>query len=416
MKVNTANLANPKNLIETLSKRQRPVANFIKMQESEADFSSIRLGQDVAVNWVPKVIFSRSTADFADVTFLEFTENLLVYLGPKLLGENLFRKLYSSKLDTRLKKMVSTPAEKLLQDKNLKSEDAKKLMPIKAAIAISALAIPLCEYALNYVKNLFTLKVFKQADFNNIANLKKQKTKDKIEDKKIQTKVEKSANKHLKITGAIYAGCLALSALLVTRGRNSKVLQSISEAVLRPGNKLFKNNAKKAETFNKYFSLEFADKNGKLALSRGQLTSCVLIGGIGYFGSAKDRGKQNFLEVLFRFPLVGFYIITGSEMFEKVFKSILRKNGKCKEILEAEKTDKKMPKLTELPELAKRLAIKNGTCAEAEYKRLFKQKSTIVMAPFLFSLGFMGLFVAGISRYFTQYRYNKEQAKANGKR
>ena len=48
-------------------------------------------------------------------------------------------------------------------------------------------------------------------------------------------------------------------------------------------------------------------------MSHGQLTSCVLLGGLGYFGAAKDRGKQNLLEVASTFPLVGSYIICGNE-------------------------------------------------------------------------------------------------------
>ena len=232
--------------------------------------------------------------------------------------------------------------------------------------------------------------------------------KTKKEDPEKQRKVKESAKKHVKLAGGIYAGCLALSALLLTRGKNSKALNSLSELILAPGSKLFKNNAKKAAGVNKYFGLDFANKNGKLAMSNGQLTACVVVGGFGYFGAAKDRGKQNFKEVLYRFPLVGFYAITGSALLDKGFKSILKKNDKYKDIIGK---DNKTPKLSEIPDLAKNLAAKNKTSIEAEYKRLFKQKSTLVMTPFLFGIGFMGLFVAGVSRFFTQYRYNKEQAK-----
>jgi hypothetical protein len=77
--------------------------------------------------------------------------------------------------------------------------------------------------------------------------------------------------------------------------------------------------------------------------------------------------------------------------------------------------DLAVPKLSELPALAQKLAVKNKTTVEAEYKKLFKQKSNIVMAPFLFGIGFMGFFVAGVSRYFTQYRYNKDAKMHGGK-
>lgn len=392
------------NLINTLPKRLKPMAKFISMQEAESGLSHSRFIQDTAVNWAPKAIFSRSKADLAEMSLLEFAESILVYYFPTILGEKIFRKVYSHKLDNGLKKLISKPASELLKDKNLKAEDRKKLMPIKAAISVSALAIPLAEYSLNYIKNLFTLKIFKQADFNKIANLDKSQK----DDKEKQEKVKRSAIKHLKIAGGLFAGCLALSTLLVTKGRNSKALNTISEFVLTPGNKIFSKNEKKAATFNKYFSLDFSDNKGKLGLSRGQLTACVLAGFFGYTGAAKDRGKQNLLEVLFRYPLVGFYVITGSELFEKGFKAILKKNGKCEELIGQ---NLEVPKLKELSQLAEKLAKSNGTATEAEFKKLFKQKALISSVPFLFSIGFMGMFVAGVSRFFTQYRYNNDLKK-----
>lgn len=387
-----------KNLVNTLPKRLKPVAKYIDLHESDKNLAHFRFAQDTITNWVPKAVFARSVADFADMSFLEFSESLLVYYGPKLLGENVFRKIYSKKLNPELKNLVSNPAQKLLQEKNVNS---KALMPVKAAIAISALAVPLAEYSLNYVKNIFTLKMFKQADFNNIANL----NKDKMEDIKRQSSVRKSAKDHLKLAGAIFAGLLGFSALLASRGKNSKSLQKVSEAILAPGNLIFKNDAKKASGFNKYFSLDFADNNGKLGLSRGQLTACVLAGFFGYTGAAKDRGKQNLLEVLFRYPIVTFYVITGSEMFEKGFRKMLCKKKGYENIIDK---NLQTPKLSELPEIAKKLADKNKTSVEAEFKKLFKQKATLIGVPTLFGLVVMGFFVAGTSRLFTQYRYDKE--------
>lgn len=392
------------NLINTLPKTLKPMAKFISMQEADSGLSHSRFIQDTAVNWVPKAIFARSKADLAEMSLLEFAENLLVYYCPTILGEKIFRKAYSNKLNNGLKELVSKPASELLKSKNIKPEDVKKLMPVKAAISVSALAIPLAEYSLSYIKNLFTLKIFKQADFNNIANLDKSQK----EDKEKQQKVRNSAIKHIKLAGGLFAGCLGLSTLLATKGRNSKALKSLSEIILTPGNKIFSKNEKKAATFNKYFSLDFSDNNGKLGLSRGQLTACVLAGFLGYTGAAKDRGKQNLLEVLFRFPLVGFYVITGSELFEKGFKTILKKNNKCKELIGK---NLEVPKLKELHELAEKFAKTNGTTAEVEFKKLFKQKALITSVPFLFSMGFMGMFVAGVSRFFTQYRYNNDIKK-----
>lgn len=393
------------NLIKTLPKKFKPVAKFITMNESDSEFAHVRMVQETAVNWAPKAVFSRSIADFTEMSFLEFSENFLVYYGPKVLGENVFRKLFSKKLTPELEKKVSIPLEKLLKEKKISSDDIKSVKPVKAAIAVAGLAIPLAEYSLSYVKNLLTIKVFKQADFNNIANLNKVKK----ENEEHQKKVKQSAINHITLAGGLLVGALGLAVLMAFKGKSSKVLNSLSEIVLIPGNKIFKHNAKKAEVFNKYFSLDFSDNNGKLGLSKGQVTACVAGAMFGYSGAAKDRGKQNLLEVLFRLPLVGFYAITGSEMFEKGFKTILKKSGKCKELLSGQDA----PKLSQLGELAKTLAAKKGTNVESEFKNLFKQKAILSSVPFVFSIGFMGMFVAGVSRFFTQYRYNKEIEKTN---
>ena len=255
-----------------------------------------------------------------------------------------------------------------------------------------------------YLKNLFTLKVFHQADFNNIANLNKDKKK--IEERARQEKVKRHAINNMLGAAAAFGGCLLTSLLLVKKGKSSNALQKLSDIILTPGSVFFKNNKKKAAAVNKYFSLDFRDDNGKLSLSHGQLTSCVLLGGAGYFGSSADRGKQNFLETLFRFPLVGFYVVTGSEMFERAFKKILRKKDSFKDTIT---NDLKVPDYKNLPELAQKLAEKNKTTVETEFAKLCRQKALIAGVPFLFGMLFMGMFVAGVSRAFTQYRYNHEQ-------
>lgn len=375
----------------------KAASKFIGLQEGGAGLSHIKFIQDSATGLVPKALFSRSKADLLENSFLELSESALVYYGPGLLGEGIFRKLYGRKLTPELSKKISTPATELLKNNSAAN---KTLMPIKAAISLSCLLIPLTEFTLNYFKNLLTLKMFKQGDFTDIAKLDKKKkvnTKD-------NEKVENSAKKNIARAAVAFAGCLAASALLCKKGQNSKVLQNFSELVLAPGTKLFK-NPKLKDFANKYFSLDFANNNGKLTMSKGQLTSCVLIGAAGYFGAAKDRGKQNFLEVLFRFPLVGFYTICGSELLEKGFKKILMKAGKCKETLGK---NLEVPLLKDLPELAKKLQKEKGGNYNEIYKKLLKQKTLISGVPLLFGIGVMGFFVAGVSRFFTQYRYDKE--------
>lgn len=398
--------SNPaKNLITSLPKKYKPIVGYINLQEAEGgSLSKLRIGQELATNLGPKALFARGLVDLCDNAFREIIEVAIVYLAPKFLGEK-FKSLYTTKNAQKgFKEAIAIPAAKLLKENNL---DNKKLMPVKAAIAVSALLIPVAEYALSYAKNLFTLKTFKQADFNNIANL----NKNKKEDTEKQKFVEKSAKSHIKKAGAIYAGFLGFSALLLAKGKNSKVLNSISEAILAPGSKFFKKNEKLKNIVNQYFGLDFASKNGKLAISNGQITASVLAGFFGYTGAAKDRGKQDYKEVLYRFPLVGLYAITGSDLIEKGFVPLMKKKGKCKELFEESDKIGRMPKLNELEDLAQKLSFKNKTTAKFEFERLFKQKSALMMTPFVFGITVMGLFVAGLSRYFTQYRYNKENGK-----
>lgn len=405
MSVNITPALELKNLIKTAlpKKKDRVIAKYLNLYEDDKHLAEVRFTQDTIVNWVPKVLFSRSLADFSEMTFLELSENVLVYYGGTFLSKNVFQKIFLRGLSQQMKEKMSTSAVELMKDKN--SQTTKKLIPLKAALAVCGLVIPIAEYSLNYVKNLLTLKVFKQADFNNIANLNKEKN----ENVEKQQNMKKSAIKHLKIAGGIFTGCLGFATLLATKGKNSKPLQLISEFILAPGSKIFKNNTIKAAGINKYFGLDSSK------LSRGQLTVCVIAAMFGYTGAAKDRGKQNLLEVVFRLPLVLFYVVTGSEMLEKAYKKILSKQGKCKEILEAEAShpEKEMPKMINLPELAKKLAVKNNSSVEVEFKKLLGQKAAIAGVPLAFSLLFMGFFVAGYSRFFTQYRYNKENKQKN---
>lgn len=375
----------------------KAAAKIVSIQEGGAGLSNIRFIQDTATGLIPKAVFARSMADLSENSFLELSESVLVYYCPALLGK-FFKNIYAKNLSPEMKNFLTTPAAEILKNGNKN----KSLMPIKAAIALGAFAIPLIEFTLNYIKNLMTLKVFKQGNFENIANLNKEKKEDII----FNNRVEKSAKKNILTGAGIYTGCLGLGTLLATKGKNSKTLQNISEAILAPGTKFFKNNKKKADFLNKYFSIDFADNNGKFALSKGQLTSCVLVGGAGYFGASKDRGKQNFLETLFRFPLVGFYIICGNELLEKGFRKLLYQNNKCRDLIN-EKLE--VPALKDLREIA----LKKGGKFDEVYKKLLKQKCMIAGVPLLFGIGIMGFFIAGTSNLFTKYRYKKENAQSN---
>ena len=399
---------NNKILINTLPKTLKPAAKFVRHQEQASGLSTSRFIQDVTTCLIPKAVFSRSMADLTENTFLETSEETLIYFVPAILGEKAARNVFSTGLNQDLKKEVAVTGVELLNKAKtdvITKENNKKVLPVKAAIALSAMAIPLTEFSLNYIKNLMTLKLFNKSDFKNIASLE-----NNAEDKQHQEKVKSSAKKHIGFAAGLYAGCLGLAGLLAAKGKNSKILQKVSEFIVAPGNKLFKNNTKAKDFINKYFCMDFNNQNGKLVLSKGQLTTCVLVGGAGYFGASSDRGKENLKETATRFPLVALYVITGSEFVEKGFKKILQKMGKCKDLIGK---NGNVPKFDELGDIAHKLSAKKGTKIEEEYKSLVKQKVTLSGLPYIFSIGVMGFFVAGMTNYFTKKRYEKSHFVKN---
>ena len=399
---------NNKKLINTLPKPLKPVAKFVRHQEQASGLSTSRFIQDATTCLIPKIVFSRSLADLTENTFLETSEESLMYFVPTILGERVARKIFSKNLSSGLKKDVATTGVELLEKGKLNpitKHNNKKVIPVKAAIALAAMAIPLTEFSLNYIKNLMTLKVFNKSDFKNIASLE-----NSTEDKEHQEKVRKSAKKHIGLAAGLYAGCLGLAGLLATKGKDSKILQNISEFIVAPGTKLFKKSPKAKNFFNKYTNMDFNSQNGKLCLSKGQLTSSVLIGGAGYFGASSDRGKENLKETATRFPLVGLYVITGSELVEKGFRKLLYKMGKCKDLIDK---NLNVPRFDDLGSLAQKLAKKRNTTVENEYKSLVKQKVLISGLPYVFSIGVMGFFVAGMTNYFTKKRYENAQKQKN---
>lgn len=404
------------NLTSNLSKRERILAKVIDMKEGDSGLSHSRFAQATLTNWFPKAIFARSAADLSEITFLEAGEGALFFYLFPYLGEKLARqKIFAKKLPQELRNDISKPVSEIIKG----SKNAQKVLPVKAAIVLGCAAVPIGEYALSFAKNLFTLKVFKKADFSNIVNL----DKDKKEDKSAQERVEKSAKSHLKKAGIFSALAFGASLILGTAGQKSKTVQKASAVFLNPGAKLYEglektgiNNERLKKFLNKYLNLDFARKSdGKLALGAGQLTVTVLAGVAGYFGAAKDRGKLDVQEVATRVPVIALYTIFGSTLFDEGFKKYLFKNKKYQEILTLDKTTKelKVASLNDIPEIAKKAVNGNERLLKSKTSELFKGKAVISMVPFLFSLLVVGGLLALISRLWTQYRFNHGVGNSN---
>lgn len=414
---------NPLTLTNNIDRALKLPLLFVKSQEN---LSSTRFIQDTATNWFPKAIFTRSKADFAEMSFLEFLESAIFYFAPPILGElvarkHIFSKMAPKALRKQINEQLPKKAAEILKDTNLvKCGIAKRAIPLKAAIVLSCACIPAAEYALSFAKNLFTLKVFKKSDFNNIANLNKNPQAQK-ENKEQQERVEKSAKSHLKKAGIFSVVALGASLILGAVGHKYKPLQKLSEAILEPGLTIGKGLQKlgiKSEKLNKflgtYVSSDFSSNNGKLALSKGQLAITTISGLFGYSAAAGDRGRLDKLEVWTRVPLVVLYTIFGSSLFDSAFKHILKAKNKFPDLIKkgADGAFEEIPALKDLPQIAEKIAKTNKTNVQKEFNRLVKEKSIITAVPYAFSLVFMGFLLSGITRLWTQYRYN-HQVKDN---
>lgn len=390
---------------------------FIKSQEN---LSSTRFIQDTATNWAPKAIFARSKADFAEMSFLEFLESGIFYFASPLLGEKLFRnRLFKNfspdAIKDKVNEQIPKTVEQITKNPELTENIKRRAIASKAGIVLACAAIPVAEYTLSFAKNLFTLKTFKKSNFNNIANLDKSNSNSEQEDVEQQKRVEQHSKKQLKKAAVISAVGVAAGVGLALTGHKSDKLQTVAKTILEPGkaaaNLLDKTGVKsqKIKDTVSRFSLDFANDNGKLALSKGQLALTAILGLFGYSKAAEDRGKLDVAEVWTRVPLVVFYTIFGGELFEKGFTKILEKNNKFPDLLKRNAQGKlNIPSRAELPKLAEQIAKVKNSQPQKELARLTKEKAFISAVPYAFSLLFMGFTLSAITRLWTQYRYNRQ--------
>src|SRR5574344_853917 len=393
---------------------------FVKSQEP-SNLKYTRFFQDVATNWVPKAVLTRSVADFSEMSFLEFTESALFYFVPEIFGKTfrkLFPKFHNSDLSRRVNSLIPERAESISNDKSLERSLKRRALTTKAGIILACTAIPAGEYALSFAKNLFTLKIFKKSDFNNVVNLNKGQAQ--IEDKKHQEFVKESAKKHIKHAGELSAGALGASLLLARFGHKSSVITKLSDTIIRPGEylskglqalRITKSNGKIDTFLKKYITPDFANDNGKLKLSKGQLLVSTVSGFFGYSSAGKDRGRLDQLEVWSRVPFVVFYTVFGCSIFDNAFKKYLLKHNKFSDLIKKNEdgTIAEIPLSKDFGEIAQRISRISTKNKEAIEKTLLKQKAMIVGIPYAFGIVTMGFLLAGINRIWTQYRFNKQQ-------
>jgi len=382
---------------------------FIRSQEN---LSSTRFIQGTLTNWFPKAVLSRSLVDFCEFSFLEFLESGLFYFAAPFFGEHLYRnRLYKAIQPKGLKNSISKHLPKSVEEiKNSKFDKVLKnrLITTKAGVLLSCFAVPALEYSIGFAKNLFTLKVFNVSNFDNVANLNKDKKEDKTQQKRVETH---SKNVLLK-TALLIPTAIGIGIALAKGGYKSKTAVKFSEAFLEPGqaiSKFFKIKSEKTNKFLKeYLKLDFSNNNGKLSLSKGQLAVTCITGLFGYSEASKDRGKLDFYETWTRVPLVVLYTIFGSSLLDGGFKKYLAKHGKFPELIKQTQNGDiaDVPSRKELDKIADRVSKLNKTTKNVELGKLIRQKAVITGVPYAFSLIAMGFTLSAVSRAWTKYRYN----------
>jgi len=96
-------------------------------------------------------------------------------------------------------------------------------------------------------------------------------------------------------------------------------------------------------------------------------------------------------------------------LFDKGLNKILHKKNMFPEILKKnpETGAINVASMDEIYKMAKKVANGDDKVFKSELSRLFKGKAVISLTPFLFSIGVMGIAVAALNRFWTQYRFNK---------
>ncbi len=398
------------------SKGTKFLDKFLKSQEN---LSSTRFIQGTLTNWFPKAALSRSFIDFSEFTFLEFLESGIFYFAAPFFGEHAFRKgLFKAIQPKKLKNVITDnipqSLDEIRKSKTLNNDLKNRLITSKGGLVLACTVVPAMEYALGFAKNLFTLKVFKVSDFNNVANLNKEKTENLEQQKRVET----HSKEVLLKTGILSAVGITSGLALAAFGHKSKAAVKLSKAILEPGEQISKLlhkiglKSEKTDNFLKeYLKLDFVrSSSGNLALSKGQLALTCITGLFGYSSAAKDRGKLDFYEVWTRVPLVVIYTIFGSSILDAGFKKVLANKGKFPELIKRNENGVigAVPARKELPKIAEKLAKLNNTTVEKELEKLIKQKSIITGVPYLFSILGMGFLLSGVSRLWTKYRYDQQ--------
>jgi hypothetical protein len=278
-------------------------------EDAGKGLSTQKFMQDTLSVWAPKALFTRSLAEFSEMSFLEFVESAFFYYSPGILGKNVFqhaaRKLNPSKVAPEL---ISKSYGELVAKH---SDKLNHVLPVKAATILAAVGTAgiFGEYSLSFAKNLLTETVFKKSRFSDIVGLS-----DGQKDSHELSPQGKKAVRRIGQTLGVLGGVLAGSALLARYGHASPALVKASEKLVKNFDFSFKN------VLNRHGKPDIA-----FDLGRKQLWGIIGLGVISYLDAARDGLERK--EVATRLAIVAPWLAVGDQVVKHPFIQKLQKTA-----------------------------------------------------------------------------------------
>lgn len=380
-----------------LVKRSR-LGRALAFQEGQGGGTAMKFMQDTGSAWLPKILISRSKAEGAEVSFLEFGESAMTYALPMFLGPGLANSLFKllGKNKGFEKHLLTQTYDELRKTGDQAA--ASKAMTAKAAIILSTIGgIGLWgESLVNYGKNLMTAKVFKKDKFSDVINLGQGQQQPANFDDSPQVRKSK---KRIKQATAAFGGLLGSAFLLAKFGHRSDAIKALSDKVVRHLDFDFARSIQEKATYG-------------LGNRKGLLGAIMLTCSLPYLDSARDGYER--LETALRLPLVFAYILYGQEIIQKgmikgfpgLFESVLDNSNKVMTVQEiAEAALKKAANGSHT------MTDTMRTQAASEMQRGLLTKGLTIAAPLASGILITGLGLGLLNRFITAYRFKKHHNK-----
>ncbi|WP_303674959.1 hypothetical protein [Vampirovibrio chlorellavorus] len=286
--------------------KQSKLAQTLAFQEGQGGGTAMKFLQDTGTAWMPKILISRSKAEGAEVSLLEFGESAMTYALPTLLGPGLASLFFraAGKSEGFRKQLLTQTFEQLKHEGN--AQAVHRAMAAKAGMILTTIGgIGLWgESLVNYGKNLMTAKVFKKNTFSDVINLNPETASTASDAKAIDEspQVRKARRRIVQATAA-FGGIVGSSVLLARFGHRFGWSKALSQKMV------------------KHLDFDFAHKEGgKVAFGlgnrKGLLGAIMLTCAIPYLDSARDGYER--LETAIRLPVVFAYILYGQEFVQKL--------------------------------------------------------------------------------------------------